>query len=90
MLTRRYKAGGGEIDIVALDGETLVFVEVKARRSPTFKAEESLTPLKKSRIIAAARRFLEDYDGPNRPVRFDLVAIDARGVSHFPDAFEPE
>lgn len=90
LLTRRFKAGRGEIDLVALDGETLVFVEVKLRQGRWFSATEAVTPQKKGRIVSASQAYLERYDGPERPVRYDVVAIDSAGVQHHVAAFEPE
>lgn len=79
---RRYKRGRGEIDIIALDGETLVFVEVKARRSsdPT----ESVTPGKASRIKEAALAYLAEMGLENKPLRFDLIAIESGAIRHYP------
>lgn len=89
ILTRRYRCRGGELDIVALEGETLVFVEVKAR-SGGFPAEQAVTSLKRERVLRASRYYLEEYEGPDREVRYDIVAIDAGGIRHFRAAFEPE
>lgn len=90
MLTRRFAARGGEIDLVALEGETLVFVEVKARRNGRYTPEEALTTQKMERTLAASEVYLARYDGPEREIRYDLVAIDDDGVRHYRSAFEPE
>ena len=76
ILKQRYKAAGaGEIDLIALDGGVLVFVEVKGRPS----AEEalfSITPRMKSRITAAAGHFIAAHpEHAARPMRFDVIAI---------------
>ena len=76
ILARRYRTECGEIDIVAQDGETLVFVEVKARETAEFgTAAEAVTPWKQRRLARMARDYLtrERIDGP--PCRFDVVAI---------------
>lgn len=72
---RNYHCRFGEIDIVARDGKTLVFVEVRQRRSDDFGgAAESITAAKRARIIAAARHYLARSRG-SPPCRFDAVLI---------------
>ncbi len=68
----------GEIDLVADDGESLVFVEVRARRPGPFGgAIETLTLAKRRRVYRAVERYLQDRNvDPNRPVRIDVVAIE--------------
>ena len=66
----------GEIDIVALDGDTTVFVEVKRRRSDALGTPaEAVTKTKRLRVVRAARRWLAAHPGRGRAVRFDVVAI---------------
>lgn len=90
IIKRRYSCRGGEIDIVALDGEVLVFVEVKGRNSSSFAPEGSVNDKKRERIFRAARRYLAEFESSDRQVRFDLVAIDPNGLRHHADAFRPE
>jgi putative endonuclease len=74
---RNWRCAAGEIDIVARDGDELVFVEVKTRRSErTGTADEAVTPAKQRRVarVAEAYRRAESVD-PEAPVRFDAVAI---------------
>lgn len=87
LVTRRRKVAGGEIDLVCLDGETLVFVEVKARAARGFRPEESLGPAKTGRLRAAARSWVDACGDEGRAWRFDLVAIDATGLRHYEDIF---
>ena len=77
ILARNVRYPDGEIDIVALDGATLVFVEVKWRRNDARGTPaEAVTPKKRDRVIRAARRWLaENPEGRSRAVRFDVVAI---------------
>jgi putative endonuclease len=89
IVTRRYKASRGEIDLVALDGDVLVVVEVKQRTKPGYMPEESVGPLKASRLGMAANEYLLSSGESNREVRFDLVCIDPDGVRHHVDAFRP-
>ena len=90
IVTRRYKALRGEIDLIALDGETLVFVEVKFSRSRTRPAEEAIVDRKRSRLCLAAAQYLRTFEGPERQVRYDVIAIGPGGLKHTPEAFWPE
>ena len=78
IVERRYRTAHGEIDIIARDGETLVFVEV--RRKSTGEcgtAAESVTPAKQRRVIRMAVAYLTLHGLYDRcPVRFDVVGID--------------
>jgi putative endonuclease len=70
----------GELDIIAEDGATLVFVEVRARRSSRFGSpEESLTAGKRRRVYRAVELYLQTRRiKEDRPMRIDVVAIDLR------------
>ena len=77
ILERRYRTRHGEIDIVARDGDTLVFVEVKARVTSEFgTAAEAVTRQKQLRLARMAREYLALAGIADRPCRFDVVAID--------------
>jgi putative endonuclease len=96
ILDRKFRAGKMEIDIVASDGGTLVFVEVKTRRRrgriPPFL---SVDPRKQSRIVRVARAWLARKTlPPGTEVRFDVVSIVVApdgppNVEHLVDAFRP-
>lgn len=92
ILERNYRFDHGEIDLIAEEGEELVFVEVKTRRSKIFGSpEEAVTEKKQEKVYAVADGYLFERDIDNRPCRFDVVAIeltnhDAR-ISHIRDAF---
>jgi putative endonuclease len=74
---RRYRTRHGEIDIVARDGETVVFVEVKARTSAEFgTAAEAVTRAKQRRLVRMAIEYIAHHNIRNVPLRFDVVAID--------------
>ena len=76
ILARRYRRRGGELDIIARDGATLVFVEVKSRDGHDFgDAAEAVTRLKQRRIAALARDFIVRHHLPECPCRFDVVAV---------------
>jgi putative endonuclease len=76
ILCRNYKVKSGEIDLVARDGETLVFVEVKTRRATTrSRPAEGLSFRQKKRIYNAAQSYLRQIDNPEVIYRFDLIEI---------------
>ena len=80
ILAKRYRSRYGEIDIVSIDGDTLVFVEVKARRTAQYGlAAEAIPPWKRRRIAAMALDYLGWSGRLDRPCRFDVVAIDGLG-----------
>jgi len=93
ILARNVRAAAGEIDLVALDGETLVFCEIRTRRSGRQGgALESVSAAKQRQVVRVAEWFLAGRpDLHARPIRFDVVAIDVRGdrraIVHVPDAF---
>ncbi|MEM7679433.1 MAG: YraN family protein [Pseudomonadota bacterium] len=83
ILKRRYKTKVGEIDLIAQHGDTLVFIEVKARAS-TDDSLFSITERAKTRITNAAQHYLSENDLPlDQDMRFDVVAVgsDARSSS---------
>lgn len=80
IVARNFRAAGAEIDLVALDGRTLVFVEVKTRRSRAAGApEEAVDERKQRRLRRAAEAFAMRYRAEDREMRFDIVAVDASG-----------
>ena len=86
ILARRYRTRHGEIDVVARDGETTVFVEVKARTTGEFGlAAEAVTPWKQRRLVSMATDYLARHRLAGRPCRFDVVAIDAAEGAPGPD-----
>jgi putative endonuclease len=93
ILARRYRTPCGEIDIVADDDGTLVFVEVKARVDAEFgTAAEAVTPWKQRRLVRMARDYLTRERIVHRPCRFDVVAImldrPAPSIELFRNAFD--
>ena len=77
-VSRNYRCRLGEIDLVMRDTDTLVFVEVRRRRSRAFGGGlDSVDARKRARIVAAAEHYLMvNRIGDDRPCRFDVVAID--------------
>lgn len=86
LVTRRFKATCGELDLIALDGETLVIVEVKWSRAKNRRAIEGVTERKIAYLKAAAEEYLHKSGEPDRRVRFDIVAIDRDHLEHHIDA----
>jgi putative endonuclease len=81
ILARRYRRRGGEIDIIARDGATTVFVEVKARGSADFGGgAESVTMRKRQRLARVALDYLARHRLLDGPCRFDVVAVDVNQV----------
>lgn len=77
ILERNFLIRGGEIDIIAKDGEVLVFVEVKARFSHEYGLpEESITPWKIKSLKKSALFYIQNKNLFDSPYRFDLVGID--------------
>jgi putative endonuclease len=76
ILARRYRTRYGEIDIVARDGPTIVFVEVKARTTDRFGLpSDAVTLHKQARITAMAEDFIARRGLAGAPCRFDVVAV---------------
>jgi putative endonuclease len=80
IVARNFRAAGAEIDVVAMDGATLVFVEVKTRRSRAAGApEEAVDERKQTRMRRAAEVFAQRYRSQDLYMRFDVIAVDASG-----------
>jgi putative endonuclease len=76
IVARQERGAGGELDLVAVDGRTVVFVEVKTRRSlDGGHPLEAITPAKQRRIIRAALSYLQRHHLIDCAVRFDVVAV---------------
>jgi putative endonuclease len=89
ILARRYRTRHGEIDIVADDGGTIVFVEVKAREQDDCgSAADAVTIHKQRRLTSMAVDYLARNRITNRPCRFDVVAIDGPTVTVYAGAFD--
>lgn len=96
IIARGVRAKWGEIDLVAVDGRTVVFIEVKTRQSgEAGHPAEAVTPEKQRRITRTAVGYLKRHGLLEYRARFDVIAITwpaGRGkptIEHFRDAFEP-
>jgi len=92
---RNWRCPLGEIDIVAWDRKTLVFVEVKARTGSTAGSpEEAVDQRKQARLVQLAQAYLARRREPTPPCRFDVIAIEKRRpiprVRHLRAAFRAD
>ena len=80
IVDQNYRSKAGEIDIIARDKKTLVFVEVKTRRSRSFGSPKwAVTPKKQKAISMAALYYLKMTNQTGANARFDVVSILAQG-----------
>jgi putative endonuclease len=89
IIARNFRTRLGEIDVVARDGGTLVFVEVRLRTREDFGgALESIDERKQSRIARAANGYLGARGGREPPCRFDVITVEGREARWIKAAFE--
>lgn len=95
ILARRYRTGNREeLDLIAREGDVLVFVEVKTRRSEVFgRPVQSVNSRKKKLLCRAAARYLVKLRNPRVYYRFDVVEVigspedGVKSIRHIPNAF---
>ncbi|NOY63870.1 MAG: YraN family protein [Nitrospirae bacterium] len=92
ILACNYRTALGEIDIIAKDGNQIVFIEVKTRKGDTCIApEESVNWQKQQRIKRLALLYLKKHKLHDIPVRFDVIGLRVKEgyyvVEHIKDAF---
>ena len=89
---RRYRAAGGEIDLVADEKEELVFVEVKTSQRAS-RPEQRVDRAKQKRLTRVARHYIQHCTAADVVCRFDVLAVWLREadaeIEHWPDAFKP-
>ncbi|MDR0521831.1 MAG: YraN family protein [Planctomycetaceae bacterium] len=96
ILQRNFLLPGGEIDIAALDGETLVIAEVKTRKNNRFgKPYEAVHETKQRQILRLAEQFMHQFRMMQSPVRFDVISVTGTSaedfeIEHFIQAFRPQ
>lgn len=94
IIERNFRCKGGEVDIVAREGKTLVFVEVKSRKTLTYGLPQlAVTPFKQRQISKAALTWLARNHKHDSPARFDVIAILLEGsyqhrLEHIKNAFD--
>ena len=93
ILERNWRSGHKEIDIIALDGNTLVAVEVKTRKTNEFGEPKMAVGAEKQRMLICAADAYVHYKNLNVDVRFDIISIVFTGeepeIEHIEDAFFP-
>jgi putative endonuclease len=92
ILALKYRARPGEVDIVADDGGTLVFAEVKTRRGAAYGTPaEAVTARKQGKIMATALCSMKQHGLFGRPMRFDVIEVLITGsvikINHIVNAF---
>jgi putative endonuclease len=92
IVARNVRCRGGEIDLIARDAATLVFVEVRRRRNARFGgAAASITATKRRRVVLAARIYLATHAADaQRPCRFDCILLDGETIEWLRDAFSAD
>jgi putative endonuclease len=89
VLDRNVHSAHGEIDIVASKEGSLIFIEVKTRRSHTFAfPEDSVTPRKQAYMLSAAEEYLQAHPESGESWQFDVIAVEGtpggkRQIEHF-------
>lgn len=77
IVQRNFRCREGEIDIIAKQGECLVFVEVRTKRGSDYGVpEESITPFKKDKLASLAQIYLQNYHPSPQSWRIDVVAVE--------------
>ena len=84
ILERNFRCSFGEIDIIAMDGDTLCFIEVKTRRNFRFGTPaEAVTERKQMHLQRCAHVFMRRYRGKYRDIRIDIIEVIADRGSFF-------
>ncbi|TDO96964.1 YraN family protein [Marinomonas balearica] len=77
VIGRNFHSRYGEIDIICMEGDVVVFVEVKFRKNHSRgKAIESITPSKLNKILLTAQFWIKKHKHEHSPIRFDAVTFD--------------
>ena len=88
VLEANYRRPTGEIDLIARQGRTILFVEVKRRRTLRFgRPAEAVTPRKRAHIVHTAALYLQEHRLEDAPIRFDIIEILPGRINHIEAAF---
>ena len=95
ILDRNFRCRSGEVDVVAREGSSTVFVEVKERHGRSHgEGYEAVTFGKRRRLIRAARIYAASHGLTEQPMRFDVISVDWNGgapeIRHDADAFDSD
>ncbi len=94
IIARNYKCPAGELDLIAADEKTIVFVEVKTLKSDAdADPENKINPVKQRKLETVARYWLKAHGEPEAAYRFDAISVVMDGgkpvVRHIEEAFVP-
>lgn len=88
---KKYRKRFGEIDIIAQQGDLLVFVEVKLRKHNYFDLTEVIVPSKQRKVILAAKEYLVSHNIEDKICRFDVALVERKDnnfeIRYIPNAF---
>ena len=87
ILARNYVSPGSEIDLIAQNGNVIVFAEVKLRTGRAASGREAVTAAKQRRICRGALHYMMKNGLMNRQARFDVIEIQGERVTHIESAF---
>lgn len=90
IIASNYRTKSGEIDIIAMQRATLVFVEVKTRKDDSFyTAREAVTKSKQKKIFSTAKEFIAESNLSYKEIRFDVIECYTKTdkIEHYVDAF---
>lgn len=93
LLCKNFTCKRGEIDLIMVESNTIVFVEVRYRRDTRFgTAQETVTRGKQAKLINAAQFYLQQQNKMQTPCRFDVIALNAdnteQAIQWIKNAFE--
>lgn len=97
IIDRKFRVAEAELDLVAMDGDEVVFVEVRTRRGGApGQAERSVGPRKAAKVLLAARWYVDKHPAlADHPLRVDVIAVELardgtlRNIAHYEDAVRP-
>jgi putative endonuclease len=87
IIAKNYRAGKGEIDVIARDKDVIVFVEVKSRKNTAFGYPEMAVSPQKERLLQATAEVFLTEKNLLHDIRFDIISISGNEIEHFEDAF---
>jgi len=90
LLEKNYRTREGEVDLIALKDELLVFVEVKTRKKNYFSLSQVIVPKKQKCIILAAKHYLACHQYIDKACRFDVALVEKKQtytINYIPNAF---
>lgn len=87
IIKRNYRVPGAEIDLIAVKGQLIVFVEVKTRKGGAALGRLAVSAAKQRRVSVGALRYMAQNGWLDRQARFDVIEIQGDQITHIPNAF---